>query len=373
MKKNYISTLLILLILVVVLTISGVSAKWVYLGYPAETDNSITNTTVAFKYGTMYITEVKNSGGSYQKAEPTKIADLDISTDIKLNANASSTAVIEVTFYNNTDVSYYYNEAETVSHDNDRIIYTVSGIKQKDEIPSKTFKTIYLTYTYGSNNISNSDLVSTIHFSFVVDKESIGDIVAQTAIDRFRDILNNKVAPDSYDTLDNAMNNRSGINKASAVTYIGNVSGSSNTDSKVIESLFGQEFMSMDLDGDGKAEPITMMIKRENLDEDSTTGASYTYTSWGRKTTVDGVEMTIYITSENLDNISSNKDVVVYSAVFTKYSANEEWVQIVPLTKGTAKANNYSGYGSANSFNTDTWVSNSNQGIEELVADNLKK
>ena len=35
-----------------------------------------------------------------------------------------------------------------------------------------------------------------------------------------------------------------------------------------------------------------------------------------------------------------------------------------------ANANNYSGYGSANSFNTDTWKSDDGKTIEELVAKN---
>lgn len=137
-----------------------------------------------------------------------------------------------------------------------------------------------------------------------------------------------------------------------------------------METLFGDEFMSMDLDGDGNAEPITMMIKRENLDNNTLTGDSYTYTSWGREYVVNGVEMTLYITSENLDNVSSGKSVVVYAASFTKLPDSTTWTDLVPLTKGKANANNYSGYGSANSFNTDTWVSDDGKTIEELIATN---
>ena len=151
------------------------------------------------------------------------------------------------------------------------------------------------------------------------------------------------------------------------MTYIGNVAGSSDDDSKVIQTLFGDEFMSMDLDGDGKAEPITIMIKREDIDGNAATGGSYTYTNWFREYTVNGVEMTIYITSENLNNVSNGKSVVVYAASFTKLPNQSEWTDLVPLTKGTANANNYSGYGSANSFNTDTWVSDSGKTIKELA------
>ncbi len=373
MRRNYLLTLTISLLIVFSLSVSGVMASWRYLGNPTGIEEKISSNFSAFRYGTLYITKVETSSGNYEKAEGKKAADLDISADIILNATSSSTATLSVVLYNNTDVSYYFNEAQTLSHSNNAIIYSVGGIQQKDEILPKTYKTITVTYSFDSGVSSSKELLSKIHFSFVIDKDSIGEVVAQTAVDRFRDILNNKVAPDSYDTLDTAMDNRGSLfNKASAVTYIGNVSGSSSSDSKVIETLFGQEFMSMDLDGDGKAEPITMMIKREDLDNNSTTGASYTYTNRGQEVTVDGAEMTLYITSENLNNVSNNKKVSVYAAVFSKSAESEEWVQIMPLTKGTASANNYNGYGSANSFNTDTWVSLDGQNIETLVAQSNK-
>lgn len=373
MKNGFVSKLAVLALLVFALTVSGVSAAWTYLDYPDDHIQNVASDMATFRYGTLYITSVSVTGGAYNAASSVKIADLDISSQIELRSEKSSSAVLAVTLYNSTDVNYYYNETTKLSHSNNAIGFTVSGIEQKQEIPPKTYKTVNVTYNYSSNNVSNGVLESSLHFNFVIDKESIGGIVAQTAVDRFGDILNNVVSSNSYDVLDTAMDQRSGFNKASAVTYIGNVSGSSNTDSNVIKSLFGEEFMTMDLDGDGKAEPITMMIKRENLDENDVTGSSYTYSNWGRETTVDGAEMTLYITSQDLSSISNNQNTVVYAAVFTKFSENEKWVCITPLTKGVAKANNYSGYGNANSFNTDTWVSDDDQSIEQIVSANINK
>ncbi|MBQ2676842.1 MAG: hypothetical protein IJF54_05545 [Clostridia bacterium] len=370
MKRSYLPLCIISLFLALCLAVSGVYALWIYYAPTKTQEQDVPITTNDFRYGTLYITEVSLQGGDYDRANVTKVSDVNICADLALKSSRSSTVTVAVTFYNSTDVSYYYNKTETVATDNERIGYTVSGIQQKDEVPPKTFKTVYVTFAYDGSNMSNRSLYSTLHFNFVVDKDSIGTIVAQTAVDRFRDILNNKVFNDSYQTLENAMNDRSGFNKASAVTYIGNVSGSSSEDSQVIQTLFGQEFMSMDLDGDGKAEPITMMIKRENLDNDNSTGDSYSYSSWGRNYTVNGVEMTLYITSENLNNVSSGKEVVVYAAAFTKPAGASEWTDLVPLTKGTADANNYGGYGSANSFNTDTWVSDSGKTMRQLVQEN---
>lgn len=369
MRRNFLLTLALSLFVALSLLVTGVMADWKYMQKPEELDVDLLRNVGSFRYGTLYITEVSVTGGNYETAGASKTADQDISANLKLNANNSSAAVISVTFYNNTDVSYYYNEAQNISHSNNAITYSVSGINQKDEVPAKSFKTITVTYSYDGAVSSARELLSQIHFSFVIDKDSIGEVVAQTAVDRFKDILNNKVANDSYDTLENAMNSRGSLfNKASAVTYIGNVAGSSSGDSSVIEELFGEEFMHMDLDGDGKTEPITIMIKRENLDGDLSTGASYTYSSFGRDTTVDGVEMTLYITADNLNNVSNNQSVSVYAAVFTKPADSDGWVQITPLTTGTASANNYNGYGSANSFNTDTWKSSDGQTIETLVA-----
>lgn len=361
-----------LLILLMLLSFTGVHATWLY----ANTDSIDKSVEVPvsvgeFSYGMFYIARTSIAGGSYQSAQIVKTADLDLQADITLNADTASSVTVTVSFYNNTDVSFYYNKTESLSWSNDDIAYTVSGIETKDEVPPKSFKTITVTFAYAGNGYSNASLSSSLRFHFVVDKNSITGVVAQTAVDRFRDILNNKVSSDSYQTLENAMNDRDGLNKGSAVTYIGNVSGSSSSDSQLIQSLFGTEFMSMDLDGDGKAEPITMMIKRENLDGSASTGDSYTYTTsnwWGSSEshTVDGAEMTLYITAETLSG-TSGKTVVVYAASFTKLPGSDTWTDLVPLTKGTAKTNNYGGYGSANSFNTDTWTSESGETIRELV------
>lgn len=370
--KHTIFPVFVLCLLILCSSISGVLAQWQYNDGPPNPENKDMAVSLnEFRYGLLYITRATVKSGSYESANITQLGDLDIRADMTLTNNVSSNLVVEVTFYNNTTTSYYYDETETVSSNNNRIGFTVSGIEKKDEIPSHTFKTIELTFAYTGSNTSAAALLSDLHFKFVVDKEAIGDIVAQTAVDRFRDILNNVVFDGSYQTLEDAMNNRSGFNKASAVTYIGNVYGSSSTDSKVMESLFGQEFLTMDLDGDGKAERITMMIKRENLDGRTDTGDAYTYSysSWTgtRQETVEGAEMTLYITSKDLSNVSNGQAVVVYSVAFTKLPGADVWTELVPLTKGTADANNYGGYGAANSFNTDTWMSDTGRSLKELA------
>lgn len=366
--KSVYRPVIVMCVLLICTTITGVFASWMYNdGPPTPVEQPLSISMNQFRYGLLYVTRVDITGGNYNYASTSHVSDLNIEVSVDLENNKSSSVTMEVTFYNNADVSFYYDKTETVSANNENIIYTVEGIAQKDEVKPGTYKKLQLTFKYNGSDVSANTLLSELHFNFVIDKDSIGGVVAQTAVERFGDILNNVVAEDSYQTLDTAMDNRSGWNKESAVTYIGNVYGSSSTDSKVIESLFGEEFMSMDLDGDGDNEPITIMIKRENLDNNTATGVSYTYTSWGRNYTVNGVEMTLYITSDNLENVSSGKSITVYAASFTKLKDADQWTMLVPLTKGYADANNYNGYGSANSFNTDTWLSEEGRSIKELA------
>ena len=361
--------LIALLSFLLILTVGGTFATWKYATEsPTPQTQEVSISIQDFLYGTFYITRVKVQEGNYVSANSTKKSDVDTDNSIVLSNNADSYVTVAVTFYNNTDVSYYYDKTETVTSDNSSIIYEISGISQRDEVPARTSKTLYVTFKYDGTNTSNSTLNSQLHFKFNIDKESIGDIVALTAVDRFRDILNNVAFEGSYATLENGMDSRSGFNKASAITYIGNVAGSTSQDSLLIQNLFGEEFMSMDLDGDGKVEPITIMIKRENLDNNTKTGDSYSYTNWGREYTVEGVEMTLYITSADLSSVSSGRAVTVYAASFTKLEGATLWTDLVKLTKGTANANNYNGYGSANSFNTDTWTSEDGKTLKELVS-----
>lgn len=359
---------LMLILLVVCMVFPGVYATWTFYENPQPVHENMLVGLKAFAYGPFYITKIEQVGGNYSSATTLKIADTDVESNVTLNNSSSSTVVYNITFYNSTDVSYYYKDTQVLSWDNDRITYTVTDIEQKEEVPAKTYTSLTLTYKYENGVPTDKDLLAKLHFNFVVDKDSIGIVAAQTAVNRFEQILNNKIFDNSYQTLENTMNSH-GTN-SSIVTYIGNVSGATSADTKFIEQMFTSEFLKMDLDGDGKSEPITIMIKRENLDGDETTGDAYTYyDSRGRAYTVQGAEFSIYITSEGF----SSRTLNVYASTFTKLPGTNEWVEVVPLTKGTATANNYNGWGSSNSFNTDTWKSTDKKTMDTLATDAIKK
>ncbi|MBQ9692175.1 MAG: hypothetical protein IJV70_03365, partial [Clostridia bacterium] len=68
--------------------------------------------------------------------------------------------------------------------------------------------------------------------------------------------------------------------------------------------------------------------------------------------------------------ISRGEDIVVYVATFTKLPGATEWTELVPLTSGMAPANSYTygdNWGDADSFNTNTWESDSGDTLTELV------
>ena len=360
MKHNRFVLMAMCALLLLAVSVPGVFAVWSYFGPPEPVEVPVPTTMGEFKYGLLYITGVVVDGGAYSTASVIKADELDISANIKLNQNTSSTVKVAVTVYNSTDVSYYYKETETVSASQQTIGYTLSGLEQKQEIPARSYYTFYVTFAFTGNSTSNPNLQAQLHFNFVVDKNSIGTIVAQTAVDRFAEILNDAQL---YDYLTDAMDDTSLFGNRASKSYIGNVSGAADDDSAAIEYLFGDEFMSMDLDGDGKAEPITIMIKRENVDGNTSTGDSY----HNGLRTVYGNEMTLYITSVDLSKVSNGASVVVYAATFTKKSGSSTWEQIIPLTKGSADANRYYGLGSANSFDTGTWKSEDKKTISQLI------
>lgn len=378
MKRSVLITLIAVLSLFSILATSGVFALWVYGGPVSPLDTNISASLGRFDHSKLYIIDISSpsTATGYTSAGMVKTADTQAKATLNLGSSGNAAVSFVVTFYNGSDVTYYYNKTETVSSTNNNIVYEVTGIQQKDAVAPEGTITATVTFTFKNGTAaSNTSLEAVLNFLFVVDKDSIGVVVARTILDRFRDILNNVVAPDSYNTLDTAMNNRTGWNKASDVTFIGNVVGSNTSDTRTLENLFGDDTMKMDLDGDGTPEPVTIMIKRENLDGNNDTGMAYTYTDGRQQRTVQGAEMTIYITSQDLDSYSRGDDIVVYAAAFTKLPGADLWTDLVPLTKGTAPANNYSGgdyYGPANSFNTSKWESDNNKTLATLVTEALR-
>ena len=150
MNKRFITTIIVICLMLIPFTITGVYASWMYFTDPAPIDEDINSKLGNFVYGDIYITKVEkistSSGvvnATLEKTEATTVAG-----NIDLGSSENATATFSITFYNGSDTIYYYNEAETIQSDNSDIVYQVDGIAQKDAVAPKTYKTITVTYSY---------------------------------------------------------------------------------------------------------------------------------------------------------------------------------------------------------------------------------
>ncbi len=367
--KGLYRTICIVLAIVMLLGIGGLLAAWNYPMMPPSEETMAPGIN-AFKYGLLYITKTESTSGNITL---TKTSDTKVTANVALSTDPGATATATVTLYNSTTEPYYFDSIEVLSADNVNIVATPS-MEKGDEVPAGSYTTLTLSFGYNGST-ANAALNAELNLKFTVEKESVNVIAADIAVQKFADILNNTLSSDDYTTLIDAMDNRdAGWNKGSAISYIGNVSNdgaAGGQDTQALVALFGEELMHLDLDGDGDVDPVTMIIKRENLDNNTATGDTYSYTSglFNRVTTVPGVEMTIYMTTQDFSLVDNGDTIPVYAATLTKYTGDENWTLILPATLGTAEANNYSNgsYGTANSINTDTWRGPNNTTIKDLI------
>ena len=298
-----------------------------------------------------------------------------LNSSVTLGNSANATQRILVTVYNNTGVEQGYNATKHPSgeetYTNPDIGYRLIKADTGEELKFKTpvapdmHLSFYVEFYYKDGNVaSNKSLDSILMFEFLPMSELPDDeeeVAARGALEKFKEILN---TPESYARLTGAMDSHDAGNKRS---YIGNVVGSKSSDSSLIEDLFQGE---LTLNINGEDVKMTTMIKRENVDDNKKTGDSYDRYSFS---TYEGCEMVIYMTDVDLFDYSYGKKVTVYAAVFTCQQDSNgnptgEWYQVGDLFKGTAPVNNYEGGLLSNgSFNTDSWRSDSNKKIEDLV------
>lgn len=301
----------------------------------------------------IYITDV--SGGAYVDPTTLGYADTIITSDVTMKQDNSGVygATYSFTVFNNTDVPYYYGgkihgtytdeNGEIVAYSNPNIEMTVD-IEIGDEISARSTRTVNVTVAFAKGaDTSDPHLFSIIEYFFSTTKpESSDDAAVSGVLGKFAEVLNDS---ESYTALIDAMDNTSGVGGILtggrlSNSYIGNVVGDkTGNDSKALNDLFGNN---MELNIDGENTPVTIMIKRENVDGNNNTGDG------------DGNEMTLYITADPLN--SSGKYVPVYAVVYTK-NGNGEWYQIGEVYKGTANVRQYGGLfdRGTGSFNTDNW------------------
>ena len=284
--------------------------------------------------------------------------------------NKSSVGKSEITVYNSMDETYAYNATIYLesAYSNPNIKYalinktTGETLSHGDTVESKNLFAFDITFAFvdGYTPSGEETLQALLNIDFVPLSEipEEDEVAVSGVLGQFDNILNNKSnTTDSFNVLLSQMNDYNSNDRANG-SYIGNVTGSSVQDVETLESLFEGQ---LSLNINNVPTEVTVLINRENLDGDTSTGDE------------NGNEMTIYMTTSDLKSMLSR--VTVFASVYTRQDANSEWVQVGEMFEGRARTNGYDGslFGTG-SFNTDTWESyyayngvNSGASIEKLV------
>lgn len=241
----------------------------------------------------------------------------EIETD-PLSSGGSIT--YKITVYNNTDITYWYIGAKyTKDYGQNSLIGANGGISittkdhlndsghtfnSDDWIPPQTEREFYVTYTYGAN--AQSICSTLVNFCF--------DIRIDAVHDEFLAVLN---TPSSYNQLSGVFND--------VYSKTGDLSISSETHPQLFSELFGDLLVNID----GEEKHATVLIRRENLDGDATSGDSYSSGS------PSGCEYTLYITVESL---TPSTNPTVYAIAYSEGAdgMGNGWYQVGELYEGTA-------------------------------------
>jgi len=355
---------------------------FVCIGYAQLVDTlTITGKMEVTAPQALYITKVEVSG-TVGNGIATQTCDYEFPTTVNTSASfkttnrTSRTVTYAITVKNNTRYKYVYKGYEaapgaTITSDLTSITTKYENGQafqggQATVAPGETL-TFYATYQYNnSRNLNGKSTSAEINYKFGIHVDSLGDLALERVLIRFGEILN---TDSTYQDLITHIDDKY-VNQDWQANYIGNVwgaSGAHSADTQTVERLFGEQ---LSLTMDGVTKNITLLIKRDNFDNNERTGDAYVATNGGNRTENKGCEMVLYMTANNLDkNIDAGEysadrnQADVYIAVFTCQSdANGkpvgDWYQIGDVYKGYAPIVSYDG--SANgtgSFVTDDWTS----------------
>ncbi len=243
------------------------------------------------------------------------------------------------------------------------------------EIKPRETLVFYATYTFGRSMPRGEELKFLLNYKFSIHIASLGQVAVEKTLLAFQRALNTK---SDYTTLITNIDDKY-AGQTWQGNYIGNVSGSSQSDINTVEGLIGQ---GLTLTINGVTKEIKVIIKRTDVDTKTTTGDSYTingyYDSYGRwqnvPSTEVGCEMTIYMTPNDLDGVvdegeyNDRRYAEVYVAVFTCIAADGvqnadgtttyNWYQIGDIYEGYCPLVSYDGNDSngSGSFVTDDWI-----------------
>ena len=331
----------VLLSLVLCMAVPGVYAMWRYAEHsPFPVDSSLTTGLSEFVYKEfkgVYIKEVEvvnhvnatNLDTSFKK--PTShISTVDASW-------SGGYVTYKITFHNNSDITYWYIGADyATDYEQNALIGASGGISirtadqladasstfnEQDWIPPQTERNVYVTYTYGAN--AQNTCLTKLDFIFDIKMDGVRD--------EFLEVLNDTMPGGSYDSLAEV------FNRLYAET--GKVAISTESHPEVFQGLF--EDLTVNIDGEEKQ--ASVVIRRENIDGDGSSGDNYT--GGGPS----GCEYTLYITVESL---TPGTSPTVYAIAYScgANGMGDAWYQVGELYEGTAPVN------ADGSINYSNWI-----------------
>ena len=169
----------------------------------------------------------------------------------------------------------------------------------------------YVTYSYGESALGYRETF--VNFRFGVKMDSVHD--------KFLAVLNDKQTAFGYDYISDYFDAKY---LEDGTTVIGNI----GEDETLFDHLFGPE---MTVTVDGEQIPVTVMVRRDNVDKSTASGAT-------TGASPAGSEYTVYITVDPLD--SPTGQAMVY-AVSYSCDATGTWHQLGQLYEGTANRTDY--------------------------------
>ncbi len=357
---------------IVIVSVLSLSVLFVGLGYAALTDNLTVSGDLRFDIPSgLFITSIEESTQSNVDSQSATYigysTTIDCSIDKTQGNNATGTVSYRVTVYNNTERVYAYrglyyqtssdgldsayngNDSISETAGNRAISVNVDFGENSSIIQPHEQLTVTVTYTLGSRLDASTAWRTLINFQFGINVDSPEEAI-DSVVNQFSNVLNSSATYEQLiDQIDNKYDGRGWT-----ATYFGNVAGSSNDDSVAINTLFaGQLNMLIN----GVERPVTVIIKRENIDGNTNTGDDYTVTNGTSTTSGYGCEYTLYMTTEDLN--SYNSYPTVYAMVYTCDRDADgnlgEWYMIGEYYEGTAQVVGYIGGTSGGSFDTGSW------------------
>ena len=297
-----------------------------------------------------------------------------VNSHINLTNDKNSTATIEITFFNNAGAKYMFNAAKyhagETTYNNEDIVFELSYVNDTNqEVPltpgpdsyinNGDILVVNLTFKYKDTitTITKTDLLSILQFEFILwENKEVNDdeTAANDILYIFEEIVNtgeteNNEIDTLFETLVNEMNQYADRDRDDN-SYIGNVSGAHKDDVAALDNLFASSFI-VNINGEDKE--VKIMIKSENIDNNSKTGDE------------SGNEMVIYMTTDTLEqkgNWFSPSSAIVYASVFTNKQDGAGWYKLGDMYEGKCTIKQYDGWPGGGSFDTDTWRSTNSNG-----------